>query len=169
MNRLLFTALTTVSALAAVSALAMAPAAQAQPAPTQIYSGASGPGKCLGVKENDLTHPFMAKCAGYAAENWTVSAPNGHGFVRLQSQRTGAGVCLGVAAADTSTVIMASCASVKNQQWMLTPTGQPNVYTVTSQLTGPGVCLGIRPNTDNSELDMNTCKGAPGQNWTINP
>jgi hypothetical protein len=148
--------------------LALAPAAQAQPHQTQIYSAAAGPGKCLGVKENDLGHPFMAKCAGYVAENWTVSPPNGHGFVRLQSQRTGSGVCLGVAAADTSTVIMASCASVKNQQWMLTPTGQPNTYTLTSQLTGPGVCLGIRPNTDNSELDMNACHGFPGQNWTIN-
>ena len=160
---------TLITLVSLASALALAPTAQAQAAPTQIYSAASGPGKCLGVKEDDLSHPFMAKCAGYAAENWTVGAPNEHGFVRLQSQRTGPGMCLGVAAADTSTVKMASCASVKNQQWMLTPTGQPNTYTVTSQLSGPGMCLGIRPNTDNTELDMNTCKGAPGQNWTINP
>ena len=113
----------------------------------------------------------MAKCAGYAAENWTISTPNDHGFVRLQSQRTGPGVCLGVAAADTSTVKMASCGSVKNQQWKLTPAenGEPNAYIVTSQLSGPGVCLGIHPNTDNSELNMNACHNYPGQIWTVNP
>jgi len=148
--------------------LALAATAQAQTYPSHIYSAAAGTSKCLGVKEGDLSHPFMAKCAGYPAENWAASPPNDHGFVRLQSQRTGAGVCLGVAAADTSTVKMASCASVKNQQWMLTPTGQPDTYTVTSQLLGPGVCLGIRANTDNTELDMNACHNYPGQIWTIN-
>lgn len=149
------------------SALAFAPAVQAQSYPSHVYNATSAPDKCLGVKETDLSHPFMAKCAGYQAENWAVSPPNGHGFVRFQSQRTGAGACLGVAAADTSTVKMASCASVKNQQWMLTPTDQPDTFTVTSQLLGPGVCLGIRPNTDNTELDMNACHGYPGQTWNI--
>ncbi len=150
------------------STLALAPTVQAQTYPSQVYSAAAGTSKCLGVKEGDLSHPLMAKCAGYQAENWAVSPPNEHGFVRVQSQRTGPGVCLGVAAADTSTVKMASCASVKNQQWMLTPTDQPNTYTVTSQLLGPGVCLGLRPNTDNTELDMNACHKYPGQIWTIN-
>ena len=149
------------------NSLAWNPAAQAQSAPTQIYSAASGPGKCLGIREGDLSHPFMAKCAGYPAENWTASARNGNGFVKFQSQRTGPGMCLGVAAANTATVKMASCASVKNQQWMLTPTGQPNTFTVTSQLLGPGMCLGIAPNTDDTELNMNTCHGYPGQVWTI--
>ena len=149
-------------------ALALAPTVQAQTYSNHIYNSTSAPDKCMGVKETDLSHPFMAKCAGYPAENWATGPANGHGFVRLQSQRTGPGVCLGVAAADTSTVKMASCASVKNQQWMLTPTGQPDTYTVTSQLLGPGVCLGIRANTDNTELDMNACHNYPGQIWTIN-
>ena len=147
--------------------LALAPMAQAQTYPSHIYSAAAGASKCLGVKENDLSHPFMAKCAGYPAENWSAGPANEHGFVRLQSQRTGADACLGVAAADTSSVKMASCASVKNQQWMLTPTSQPGAYTVTSQLLGPGVCLGIVPNTDNTELNMNACHNYPGQIWTI--
>jgi hypothetical protein len=147
--------------------LAVAPTAHAQNYSSQIYSAAAGPGKCLGVKENDLSHPFMAKCAGYPAENWAASPPNEHGFVRFQSKRTGAGACLGVAAANTSTVKMASCESVKNQQWLLTPAGGPGTYTITSQLLGPGVCLGIRSNTDNTELDMNACHHYPGQIWTI--
>jgi len=149
------------------SALALAPAAQAQSYPSHVYNATSAPDKCLGVKENDLSHPFMAKCAGYPAENWATSVPNGQGFVRFQSQRTGAGMCLGVAAANTSTVKMASCASVKNQQWKLAPTDQPDTFTITSQLLGPGMCLGISPNTDNTELDMNACHGYPGQTWII--
>jgi len=153
--------------VALASTLALASVAQAQSYPNRIYNSTSAPDKCLGVKETDLSHPFMAKCAGYPAENWSVSPPNDHGFVRLQSQRTGSGMCLGVAAADTSTVKLASCASVKNQQWKLTPTDQPDTYTITSQLLGPGVCLGIRSNTDNIELDMNTCHGYPGQIWMI--
>jgi hypothetical protein len=156
-----------ISLVSLASTLALAPTAQAQSYSNHVYNATSAPDKCLGVKENDLSHPFMAKCAGYPAENWSTSSPNGHGFVRFQSQRTGSGACLGVAAADTSTVKMASCASVKNQQWMLTPTGQPDTYTVTSQLLGPGVCLGIRPNTGNTELDMNACHGYPGQTWMI--
>jgi hypothetical protein len=147
--------------------LGLASVVQAQSYPNHIYNFTSAPDKCLGVKENDLSHPFMAKCAGYPAENWAVSPPNNHGFVRIQSQRTGPSMCLGVAAADTSAVKMASCASVKNQQWTLTPTDQPDTYTVTSQLLGPGVCLGIRANTDNAELDMNSCHNYPGQLWII--
>jgi hypothetical protein len=149
------------------SALALSSTAQAQSYPSHVYNATSAPDKCLGIKENDLSHPFMAKCAGYPAENWAASPPNEHGFVRLRSQRTGPGACLGVAAADASTVKMASCASVKNQQWLLTPTDQPDTFTVTSQLLGPGACLGIRPNTDNTELDMNACHGYPGQAWII--
>jgi hypothetical protein len=141
--------------------------AQAQSYPTHIYNATSAPDKCMGVKEADLSHPFMAKCAGYQAQNWAVSIPNGAGFVRFQSQRTGSGMCLGVAAANTSTVKMASCAGVKNQQWTLTPTDQPDTFTVTSQLLGPGMCLGILSNTDNTELDMNVCHGYPGQKWII--
>jgi len=156
-----------ISLVSLAGALALAPAAQAQSFSSHVYNATSAPDKCLGVKENDLSHPFMAKCAGYPAENWSASPPNGHGFVRFQSQRTGPGACLGVAAADTSTVKMASCASVKNQLWKLTPTGQPDTYTVTSQLLGPGVCLGIRPNSGNTELDMNACHGYPGQTWMI--
>ena len=151
------------------SVLALAATAQAQTYPSHIYNATSAPAKCLGVKENDLSHPFMAKCAGYPAENWASGPANEHGFVRLQSQRTGPGTCLGVAAADNSTVKMASCASVKNQQWMLTPTDQPDTYTITSQLLGPGVCLGILPNTDDTELNMNACHHYPGQIWTIHP
>jgi len=153
--------------VALAGVLAFAPTAHAQSYSSQIYSAAAGPGKCLGVKENNLSHPFMAKCAGYAAENWAVSLPNAYGFVRFQSQRTGSGFCLGVAAADTSTVKIASCASVTNQQWMLTPAGQPGTYTITSQLLGPGVCLGILPYSNNTELDMNSCHDYPGQIWTI--
>jgi len=148
-------------------ALALAPTVQAQTYSNHIYNSTSAPDKCMGVKETDLSHPFMAKCAGYPAENWSAGPANEHGFVRLQSQRTGPDACLGVAAADTSSVKMASCASVKNQQWMLTPTSQPGAYTVTSQLLGPGVCLGIVPNTDNTELNMNACHNYPGQIWTI--
>jgi hypothetical protein len=140
---------------------------QAQDSMRQILSAGS-PGNCLGIKESDLTHPFMAKCADYAAEQWTVSPPDAHGFVRFHSKRTGPDMCLGVAAADNSTVIMASCANVKNQLWSLTAVGQPNVFTVTSLLTGPGVCLGILPSSDTRELDMNACHAYPGQKWTIN-
>ncbi len=148
-------------------ALALSSTAQAQSYPSRIFNATSVPDKCLGIKENDLSHPFMAKCAGYPAQNWAVSVPNEHGFVRFQSQRTGPGSCLGVAAADTSTVKIAACASVKNQEWLLTPTDQPDTYTVTSQLLGSGVCLGIQPNTGNTELNLNACHGYPGQTWII--
>lgn len=150
-----------------VGALAVPSTAQAQSYPNHVYNATSAPDKCMGVKETDLSHPFMAKCAGYPAENWATSVPNGQGFVRFQSQRTGSGMCLGVAAANTSTVKMASCASVKNQQWKLTPTDQPDTFTITSQLLGPGICLGISPNTGNTEIDMNACHGYPGQIWII--
>ncbi len=150
-----------------VLATAAAVPARAQDHSTRIFSAASGPDKCMGVKEVDLRHPFMAPCAGYAAQFWMVGPPNKLGFVRFKSKRTGSDVCLGVAAANPSTLIMAPCASVKNQQWMLTPTAQPHTYTVTSQLSGPGVCLGIRSNTGNAELDMNACHNYPGQVWTI--
>jgi hypothetical protein len=156
-----------VSVAALVGVLALAPTAQAQSYSKHIYNATSAPEKCLGVKEADLSHPFMAKCAGYPAENWATGVPNGQGFIRFQSQRTGPGMCLGVAAADTSTVKMASCASVKNQQWKLTPTDQPDTFTITSQLSGPGMCLGISPNSDKTELDMNACHGYPGQTWII--
>jgi hypothetical protein len=163
MNRLF------ISLVLFAGAQGLAASAQAQTLQGQIYAGVKGSAMCLGIKENDLSHPFMGPCANYAAQHWTVGPPNGHGFVRFQSARTGAGMCLGVAAADTSTVKMAPCGSVKNQQWLLTPTTQANIYHVSSQLLGPGVCLGIRPNSGDAELDLNTCHDSPGQFWTINP
>lgn len=149
------------------SAMLYATTAHAQSYPTHIYNATSAPDKCMGINEADLSHPFMARCAGYQAQNWAVGVSYGSGFIRFQSQRTGPGMCLGVAAANTSTVKMASCASVKNQQWTLTPTDQPDTFTVTSQLLGPGICLGILSNTDNTEMNMNVCHGYPGQRWII--
>ncbi len=62
--------------VALAGALAFAPTAHAQSYSSQIYSAAAGPGKCLGVKENNLSHPFMAIYSADAAENGTVSPPN---------------------------------------------------------------------------------------------
>ncbi len=134
----------------------------------RLSSAGAPTNTCLGIKENDLTHPFMAACKDYSALQWLMTPANKGGFVKFKSQRTGADVCLGVAARDTTTVVMAKCASVANQQWKLTASASdPHSYNVTSQLLGATKCLGIKAQGDRTEPNMNTCHDYKGQIWSV--
>ena len=133
-----------------------------------VHSQRTGPSKCLGIHEDNLTHPFMAPCANFAAELWSVETIT-NGAVKFRSKRTGESQCLGVAAADNSKIIVAPCGGFKNQAFLLEPSKTAGYSLVDSSLTGPNQCLGIAEAGGAVELDMRPCGNFPGQNWSIAP
>lgn len=133
-----------------------------------IQTQRTGPAKCLGVHEDDLTHPFMAPCANFVAQLWSIDEGS-NGYLKFRSKRTGDNECLGVAAADNSKIVVASCGNFKNQSFRTEPSKVSGYLLVHSDLTGSGLCLGIAEAGGAVDLDMRPCGNFPGQNWRFQP